>query len=237
MDRLTELRRYVSTAERGIEIGPYHCPIAPRALGYNTINVDIFDARELRRRAEKDNNIPRENLARIEEVDVIGSADQLQELIEAPFGREQFDYLSSHNLEHLPDPPRFLQACCQLLAVGGHLSMAIPDKRCCYDFYRPLTDVSEWLQAYHEKRTCPTPAQVFLHCFPFPRHVRSVRLDQHSGRAPPSPRRCKHWKKLLRSGNGEFSNPRDSHTKTVIAGHSPPPALNSSSEICSTWAL
>ena len=115
--------------------------------------------------AQKKTTTSLERTSRIEEVDVIGSADQLQELIEAPFGREQFDYLlSSHNLEHLPDPIRFLQVCCQLLAVGGHVSMAIPDKRCCHDFYRPLTDVSEWLQAYHEKRTCPTPAQVFRNC-------------------------------------------------------------------------
>ena len=92
MDRLTELRGYVSTAKRGIEIGPYHNPIAPRALGSNTPSMStFFDAQELRRRGERDNNIPRENLERIEKVDVIGSADQLQELIEAWFRREQFD--------------------------------------------------------------------------------------------------------------------------------------------------
>jgi SAM-dependent methyltransferase len=85
-------------------------------------------------------------------------------LVRERFGYEKFDYvISSHNFEHLPDPIRFLQACENVLKPGAILSMAIRDRRYCFDFYRPLTELSEWLEAFGERRTRPTPRQVFRH--------------------------------------------------------------------------
>lgn len=164
LDRMREMLRYINKEQRGIEIGPYHNPLAPRRLGFNSLALDVFDTEELRRRAEADPHIPRDYLSLIENVDLHGSAVAIADLVRARFDNERFDYvISSHNFEHLPDPIRFLQGCEQVLKPGAILSMAIPDRRYCFDFYRPVTELSEWLDAFHEKRAKPTPSQVFRH--------------------------------------------------------------------------
>jgi SAM-dependent methyltransferase len=164
MDRTQELLKHITTDQRGIEIGPYHNPLAPRRLGFNSICLDVFDTEELRRRAKEDPHIPPEHHAFIEQVDLVGTATELAELVKARYGSERFDYvISSHNFEHLPNPVRFLQGCEAILKPGAILTMAIPDRRYCFDFYRPVTELSEWLDAFHEKRAKPTPGQVFRH--------------------------------------------------------------------------
>lgn len=164
MDRLQHLRKHIGREQRGIEIGAYHSPIVPRSHGYNSLILDVFDAAELRRQAEFVPHLPRERIAEIEEVDLLGSAGDIADLVRQRCGDERFDYIvSSHNIEHLPDPIRFLQGCEQVLKPGGTISMAIPDRRFCFDFYRPLTELSEWLQAFYEQRSQPTAAQVFRH--------------------------------------------------------------------------
>lgn len=130
----------------------------PAAAVLTSIIVDRCDAPTLRSLAARDPNIPKDHLANIETVDFVGSAVDIGELV----GVERFDYvLSSHNLEHLPDPIRFLQGCESVLNTGGMLSMAIPDRRCCFDYFRPVTTLAEWLEAYSERRKKPTPAQMF----------------------------------------------------------------------------
>ena len=162
MDRTQELLKHITKKQRGIEIGPYHNPLAPRRLGFNSIALDVFDTVELKRRAAIDPHIPEDHRAFIEEVDLVGSAPDIADLVKDRYGDERFDYvISSHNIEHLPDPIRFLQGCEQVLKPGAVLCMAIPDRRYCFDFYRPVTELSEWLDAFHEKRTKPTPSQVF----------------------------------------------------------------------------
>ena len=39
--------------------------------------------------------------------------------------------------------------------------MAIPDRRGCFDFFRPLTRLSEWIDAFVEERSQPSCAQTF----------------------------------------------------------------------------
>jgi hypothetical protein len=41
--------------------------------------------------------------------------------------------------------------------------MAIPDRRVCFDYFRPHTTLSAWLEAYFEHRETPTLRQVFEH--------------------------------------------------------------------------
>ena len=69
--------------------------------------------------------------------------------------------ISSHNFEHSPNPIRFLQGCGKVLKPGGVLSMALPDKRACFDYFRPHTTLGQWLEAFFAERERPTPAQVF----------------------------------------------------------------------------
>ena len=163
MSRLNLLREGISTEHSVLEIGPYFNPIAARAAGYRTTTLDVFDTHSLRQNAAVDPNIPKERCKEIEEVDLVGSACDLADLTRARYGAEhRFDWiLSSHNIEHIPNPVRFLQQCAAVLRAEGTLRLAVPDKRFCFDHFRTLTDVSEWLQAYFENRSQPTAYQVF----------------------------------------------------------------------------
>jgi SAM-dependent methyltransferase len=162
MDRRERITRHIRPEHRGIELGPYFNPLTPKRLGYNCLVIDIADAETLRKQAAADPLIPRENLDLIEEVDLIGTSTDLASLIAARGELGTFDYVvSSHNLEHLPDPIRFMQGCAAVLKPGGVVSMAVPDYRTCFDYFRPVTVLAGWLSAYAEQRTRPSPAQVF----------------------------------------------------------------------------
>ena len=39
--------------------------------------------------------------------------------------------------------------------------MAIPDRRACFDYFRPVTRLSDWIQAFVEDRNRPSLAQGF----------------------------------------------------------------------------
>ena len=98
----------------------------------------------------------------IEDVDLVGSCTHIGELVRARGEAGTFDYVvSSHNFEHLPNPIRFLQGCAEALRPGGMLSMAIPDRRACFDYFRPISRLSDWIQAFVEERSRPSRAQDF----------------------------------------------------------------------------
>lgn len=163
MDRIERLRKNISLEHRVLEIGPYFNPIAPRAAGYRSTTLDVFAKDELRKKAEVDPSIPPERVAEIEDVDLLGSASDLADLTRSRYGVDhRWDWIvSSHNFEHIPNPIRFLQQCAEVLRPDGVLRMAIPDKRFCFDHFRPFTEVSELLQAFHENRIQPSPYQIF----------------------------------------------------------------------------
>lgn len=144
------------------------------------LTLDVFPAADMRRHASTDSTIPPENIENIEEVDLLGPAHRIAELVAARGEAGQFDFIiSSHNFEHLPDPVSFLQACSLVLRPGGVLSMVIPDKRCCFDYFRLVSTLSAVLQAFAEKRERPTAAQMFdlasMHC-----RLREDDVDLHS---------------------------------------------------------
>jgi SAM-dependent methyltransferase len=163
MKRLRRLREGISFDHEILEIGPYHAPIAAKALGYRVTILDLVGTDELRARGAADPAIGEAAATMIEEVDLVGSACDLANLVQGRFGPDKrFDWiLSSHTIEHMPDPIRFMQECGSVLTAGGILRMAVPDKRGCFDHFRPLSDIGEWLQAYRERRTRPTVYQVF----------------------------------------------------------------------------
>ena len=161
-DRRQRITRFITPQQKGIEIGPYFQPLAPKRLGYNCLAVDVCDAVTLRQRALEDPNLPDQVIDEIEEVDLLGSSSAIEELVEARDRLGTFDYIiSSHSFEHLPDPVRFLQGCSKVLRPGGILSMALPDRRTCFDHFRPHSTLAELLDAYFAARDRPTLAQVF----------------------------------------------------------------------------
>lgn len=162
MDRNFEVTKYIRKEQLGIEIGPWHTPLAPKAKGYNCLVLDFYDENYLRQTARKIPSIPEEHVARIESVDFLGTAVDIDRLVAEKGGSGLFDYIiSSHNFEHIPNPVKFLQGCSRVLKSGGIISLAIPDKRVCFDFYRPHSTTGDFLDAYFENRSMPTDKQVF----------------------------------------------------------------------------
>jgi hypothetical protein len=163
MDRKNEILKFITKEERGIEIAPYFTPLVPKSQGYNALVLDVFDERELIRRAICDPNIPKSSVGNIEIVDMVGSAVEIESLAkEKGVSQHSLSYItSSHNFEHLPDPVRFLQGCSAIIKDGGILSMAIPDKRGCFDFFRQPSELADVLDAYLNGFQQPTDTMIF----------------------------------------------------------------------------
>ncbi len=160
--RSDRLLKYISKENYGIEVAPYFNPIASKSDGYNVMILDVFDTKTLIEKAKKDSNIIDEGISEIETVDIVGNANNIEELVSEMELIQPVEYIvSSHNFEHLPNPVKFLRGCGNILVEGGTLSMAIPDCRACFDHFRSPTRLSDWLSAYFQNVDKPTPTQIF----------------------------------------------------------------------------
>ena len=150
------------TGHRGVEIAPYFRPLAPKKLGYCVKTVDVFTKEQLQQFAAEDPEIPNDLISAIEEVDFLGSAGNLRQLLEKDISKSSLDYIvSSHNFEHLPNPIQFFIDSQHFLASTGVLSMAIPDLRCCFDFFQWPTMIDEWISSYLRNKLAPEPSDIF----------------------------------------------------------------------------
>lgn len=161
MDRMARILRGLDKTMLGLEIAPWFAPIAPKSTGYNVRVLDVFDRPTLLARAKLDPDLVNRDMSLVEEVDFVGSATEIGAIIpEKDLGT--FDYIvSSHNFEHLANPIKFLQGCAKVLKPGGLLSIVVPDRRGCFDYFRPNTQLGDWLDAYATNRDRPLPRQVF----------------------------------------------------------------------------
>ena len=144
----------------GLEIGPSHNPVAPKKEGYKVHIVDHANAQTLRKKYESHGFLG-VNIENIEDVDFVWEGQPLPELI----GQTQYyDWIiASHVIEHVPDLISFLQQCSALLKPQGVISLVIPDKRYCFDYFNPLTTTGELLDAFHQKRKRPSLGKIFDH--------------------------------------------------------------------------
>ena len=141
----------------GLEIGPSHNPIAPKKKGFNVHILDHARAADLRTKY-KEHGV---NLDNIEEVDFVWHGETFPDLI----GKTGcYDWIiASHVIEHVPNFISYLQQCEALLKPNGVLSLVIPDKRYCFDYFSPITSTGNVLDAYAEKRVRPSHGQIFDH--------------------------------------------------------------------------
>ena len=141
----------------GLEIGPSHNPTAPKSKGFNVHILDHASAADLRTKYQGHGV----NLNNIEEVDFIWQGQPLHELI-GKIGC--YDWIiASHVIEHLPNLISYLQQCEKLLKPEGILSLVIPDKRYCFDYFSSNSSTGNILDAFTEKRVRPSHGQVFDH--------------------------------------------------------------------------
>lgn len=132
----------------GLEIGPYFNPICPKSRGYRVEILDCADRDTLYRQGLQDPNVG-DKVKRIEPVDYIWSGEDYRELIGS---KERYDYIiASHVIEHTTDLVGFLEQCAALLKENGILSLVIPDKRYCFDFFRENSSLSKVIDKYMAK--------------------------------------------------------------------------------------
>jgi SAM-dependent methyltransferase len=128
----------------GLEIGPSYSPLVPKLGGARVETIDHASREELIAKY-REFGLPEEKLAQIDEVDYIWRGGSL---VSAIGDKERYDYIvAAHVIEHSVDLIGFLQDCETLLKPHGRVALAVPDKRYCFDFYRPQTSVGAVVDA------------------------------------------------------------------------------------------
>lgn len=128
---------------KGIEIGGS----AHNKFGLNTLNLDftasmetIFKLHEIKECGEA---VP---------VDIVARGENL------PFHSESIDFIvSSHALEHFPDPIKVLKEWYRVIKNKGYIFLIIPHKNRTFDKDRPRTTLKELIQRHKtgECYNCP----------------------------------------------------------------------------------
>jgi len=143
MERNDKVRFLINRQMRGLEIGPSFNPVVPKREGWNVETIDHATREEL---VEK--YIPHKvDVSQIEAVDWVWKGEALSTLLGAERCGTYDFFIASHVIEHYPDLLGFLKDVESLLRIGGVLSLAIPDKRYCFDFFKPLTLTGSVLSA------------------------------------------------------------------------------------------
>jgi hypothetical protein len=158
-DRKDIILQHIDKNGCGLEIGPSHNPIAPKKEGYKVQIVDYMNREQLIDKF-KDHNV---NVEKIKEVDFVWQGQSYAELIGE---KNYYDWIiASHVIEHTPDLIGFLLDCSSILKDDGMISLAIPDKRNCFDHYRPITGISKIIDSHIQGNLIHTPgivAEYFL---------------------------------------------------------------------------
>jgi hypothetical protein len=142
LDRHEKILSKINRAGKGLEIGPSYSPVAPRSAGFDVEILDHLSQAELVEKYSKANV----NLSAIERVDYVWKGESYQELT----GKSgYYDWIiASHVIEHTPDLVGFLKDCSGLLKESGVLSLVVPDKRYCFDHFRPVTGLARIVDAH-----------------------------------------------------------------------------------------
>jgi SAM-dependent methyltransferase len=160
-DRSQRLLTGLSTEDRLIEIGPSYNPVAAKAAGWNTRVVDHGSRAEL---VAKYSTAPEAPTERIEDVDVVWRGGPLEAGFAAGDAGSFTALIASHVLEHVPDPIGFFQSAATLLhPMRGSIRLALPDKRLCFDLFRPAATTGRVLAAHRGDGDRHTYADLFDH--------------------------------------------------------------------------
>jgi len=154
MNRQEKILKHINKTGHGVEIGPSHNPVAPKRAGYNVHIIDHMSREDL---IEKytGHGI---DLSQIEEVDFVWKDQSYAQLL----GKTQYyDWIiASHVIEHTPDLIGFLNDCTEVLNEHGVISLVIPDKRYCFDHYRPITSLAQLIDSHVQKSHIHSPGTV-----------------------------------------------------------------------------
>lgn len=153
------LSQIEKTGTVGLEIGPSHNPMAPKREGYCVEILDCLSQEGLIQKYETMGI----DTSQIEPVDFLWSGESYADLTGK---RKHYDWIiASHAIEHVPDLIQFLNDCDEVLKDDGVLSLVVPDKRYCFDRFRPITGIGKIVDAHCDRRQRHTPgtlAEFFL---------------------------------------------------------------------------
>jgi SAM-dependent methyltransferase len=139
----------------GVEIGALANPIVTPDMG-KIRYIDHDTTAAIKAKYANDPNVDNDKIV---DVNYVWGEKSLAELTQA---EAPFDYLiASHVIEHVPDLIGWLAEIRSILKPGGILSLAIPDKRQCFDYMRQNTRLSEVVEAYLRHSRRPSPSQIF----------------------------------------------------------------------------
>ncbi len=161
-DRRRRILSLVDPArESGLEIGPLTSPIVPRATG-RIFYSDHRSTEELRLQYAPHAATGAVDLLQIVEIDVVVPETTT---IAAELGdRGPVDYVvASHVVEHVPNVIGWLNEIAACLHEGGHLCLAVPDKRFTFDHFRATTSTRDLIEQHFAKPEAPTPSQIYDH--------------------------------------------------------------------------
>jgi hypothetical protein len=146
---------------RGVEIGPWSNPLAPRKEGWNTTIIDCFETEMLRTKAKQQSNSSGPGFVEsIEDVDIQWKGGSLKSILEKQDIRELDYFVSSHNIEHAVDVIDYLQAAEYAIGKKGVVAMAIPDLRFTFDLFRNPSTIVDALRVYRQSSKYHDPESV-----------------------------------------------------------------------------
>lgn len=142
LPRERKMLAHINKLGEGVEIGPSFRPIAPKKKGFKVTIIDHASREDLIAKYGAQGI----DCSEIEEVDHVWDGRSYAELT----GKCQYyDWIiASHVIEHTTDLIGFLQQCEEILQPNGCLSLAIPDKRFCFDRLRPKTGLARVIDAH-----------------------------------------------------------------------------------------
>lgn len=139
----------LNKTDRIIEIGPLHSGLAKKKDGWNVTIVDYAPRAELVAKYEKN---PAVHGNCIEEVDVIWRGGSLSSVFDEADHGIYRALIASHVIEHIPDLIGFFNSAANLLDPDkGVLALAVPDKRWCFDVFRPFSSTGQVLEAHRRR--------------------------------------------------------------------------------------
>lgn len=141
--RAEKLRRFVVRGMPVMEIGPSFAPIIPRRDGWDTFIVDHLSREDLIAKYEGHDD----RLDAIEAVDAVWDHGPLDQAVPSERHGTFRVILASHVIEHIADLLSFFRSAERLLSPGGVVSLAVPDKRFCFDFYKPISTAGDVVAA------------------------------------------------------------------------------------------
>ena len=143
----------LNSNDLGLEISPLYNPIAKKS-NFNVMYTDCVSKKEsIRKHAHYEH-------AEIIDLDFIWEPGRKLSICVPKKKKFKFA-IASHVLEHVPDPISWVMEVFEVLENEALLYLILPDKRSCYDHFRPETTVAELLDFWFNKRIIPTTAQIY----------------------------------------------------------------------------